>query len=72
MNFRPSNDTQLKFLAFLGAAALAVSQSDRAIADPKLWALALAAGAAAVVALLRPPAAPQQQERQPPAQIGKG
>lgn len=53
--FRPSNDTQLKCAAALGAAALAISQSDRDVLDPKLWALAIAAGAAALVALLRPP-----------------
>lgn len=56
-HFRPSNDVQLKTAALLGAGALAISQSDRDIADPKLWALAVAAGAAALVALLRPPSA---------------
>lgn len=73
------NDVQLKIAVMIGAAALAISQSDRDITDPKLWCLAIAAGAAALVALLRPPgiASPnQQQEWQPPQAIkesgGKG
>ena len=61
----PSNDVQLKWAAFIGAAALAISQSDRPVEDPKLWALAIAAGAAALVALLRPPSGPNQAA--PPA-----
>lgn len=59
MSLIPSNDTQLKFAVVLGAAALAISQSDRDLTDLKLWALALAAGAAALVALLRPPGQPK-------------
>lgn len=49
------HDLPLLLLVFVGAGALAVSQSDRDILDPKLWALAIAAGSAAAVALLRPP-----------------
>lgn len=52
---RMGNDTQLKIAAMLGAGALAISQSDRDFLDPKLWALAIAAGCAALVTLLRPP-----------------
>ncbi len=66
--FRLSNDTQLKFAVVLGGAALAISQSDRDISDPKMWALAVAAGMAPLVALLRPPgmASPNQQQPQDP------
>jgi hypothetical protein len=52
------NDLTLLCAAALGAAALAISQSDKDILDPKLWALATAAGAAALVTLLRPPTPP--------------
>lgn len=66
--FRIGNDLQLKVAAMLGAGALAVSQSDRDLADPKLWALAMAAGAAALVTLLRPPGSPStSQVSLPPA-----
>lgn len=60
--FRMGNDTQLKLAALVGAAALAISQSDRDVLDPKLWALAIAAGAAALVTLLRPPGDPPRNQ----------
>lgn len=66
LRFRPSNDAQLKTAAVLGAGMLAISQSDRDFMDPKLWALAIAAGCAALVTLLRPPGAttePTREER---------
>lgn len=53
--FRLSNDSQLKLAAVLGAGALAISQSDRPIDDPKLWALAVGVSMAALATLLRPP-----------------
>jgi hypothetical protein len=63
---RLSNDSQLKLFAGLGAAALAISQSDRDITDPKMWALALAAASAALVTLLRPPGMASPHPPEPP------
>lgn len=57
----------VRWVAFIGGAALVISQSDKPIDDPKLWALAISGGCVALAPMLRPPGV-----RKPRQEDGRG
>lgn len=60
--FRLSNDTQVKLLAFIGAACAVVAQAESFPVEIRYSAAALAAGCSAVLALTRSPGQPRPPE----------
>lgn len=66
-NFVPGNDTQVKLLAFVGAACAVIAQSEAVPDLVRYIAAAIAAGCSAVLALSRQPGQPR-----PPLGGGRG
>lgn len=52
----------VRWVAFIGGAAVVIGNSERSIDDPKLWALAISGGCAALAVLLRPPGIPKPEK----------
>lgn len=52
----------IRWVSFVGGAAVVIGNSDKPIDDPKLWALAIGAGCAALALLLRSPGIPKPRK----------
>ncbi len=64
---RVSNDTLVRYIAFVGAFAAVLAQADD-LSNPRYWMAALAAGCTALLALMRAPnttVAPAPNEQRP-------
>lgn len=65
--FRLSNDTQVKILAFIGAACAVLAQAEAFSVEIRYGSAALSAGCGAVLALTRSPG-----QQKPPEGGGRG